>query len=51
MTDEAHPVWGCGVVPRLGIPKSAKNLQAIQVTRIFPGGFWENQGHDWFSGV
>ncbi len=48
------PEWGAPV--RLRIPtklgfKSAKNLQAIEVTRIFPGGFWENQGYDWFSGV
>src|SRR5437879_4727964 len=48
------PKWGAPV--RLRIPtklgfKSAKNLQAIEVTRIFPGGFWENQGYDWFSGV
>jgi DMSO/TMAO reductase YedYZ molybdopterin-dependent catalytic subunit len=48
------PEWGAPV--RLRIPtklgfKSAKNLQAIEVTRIFPGGFWENQGYDWFAGV
>jgi len=48
------PEWGAPV--RLRIPtklgfKSAKNLQAIEVTRTFPGGFWENQGYDWFSGV
>jgi DMSO/TMAO reductase YedYZ molybdopterin-dependent catalytic subunit len=48
------PEWGAPV--RLRIPtklgfKSAKNLKAIEVTRIFPGGFWENQGYDWFSGV
>jgi DMSO/TMAO reductase YedYZ molybdopterin-dependent catalytic subunit len=48
------PEWGAPV--RLRIPtklgfKSAKNLQAIEVTHIFPGGYWENQGYDWFSGV
>jgi DMSO/TMAO reductase YedYZ molybdopterin-dependent catalytic subunit len=48
------PEWGAPV--RLRIPtklgfKSAKNLQAIEVTHSFPGGFWENQGYDWFSGV
>ena len=48
------PEWGAPV--RLRIPtklgfKSAKNLQAIEVTRTYPGGFWENQGYDWFSGV
>jgi DMSO/TMAO reductase YedYZ molybdopterin-dependent catalytic subunit len=48
------PEWGAPV--RLRIPtklgfKSAKNLQAIEVTRRYPGGFWENQGYDWFAGV
>ena len=48
------PEWGAPV--RLRIPtklgfKSAKNLQAIEVTHVFPGGFWEDQGYDWFSGV
>jgi DMSO/TMAO reductase YedYZ molybdopterin-dependent catalytic subunit len=48
------PEWGAPV--RLRIPtklgfKSAKNLQAIEVTRTCPGGFWENQGYDWFAGV
>jgi DMSO/TMAO reductase YedYZ molybdopterin-dependent catalytic subunit len=48
------PEWGAPV--RLRIPtklgfKSAKNLQAIEVMRTYPGGFWENQGYDWFAGV
>jgi DMSO/TMAO reductase YedYZ molybdopterin-dependent catalytic subunit len=47
------PEWGAPV--RLRIPtklgfKSAKNLQMIEVTNTYPGGFWENQGYDWFSG-
>ena len=54
---EQHPLapqWGSPL--RLRIPiklgfKSAKNLQAIAVTNTFPGGFWENQGYNWFSGV
>jgi DMSO/TMAO reductase YedYZ molybdopterin-dependent catalytic subunit len=42
-------------VDRLRIPtklgfKSAKNLQAIEVTNTYPGGLWEDQGYDWFSG-
>jgi len=46
--------WGAPV--RLRIPvklgfKSAKNLESIAVTNTYPGGFWENQGYDWFSGV
>jgi DMSO/TMAO reductase YedYZ molybdopterin-dependent catalytic subunit len=47
------PEWGAPV--RLRIPtklgfKSAKNLQAITVTNTNPGGYWEKQGYDWFSG-
>lgn len=46
--------WGAPL--RLRIPtklgfKSAKNLEAIEVTNTFPGGYWENQGYDWFAGV
>jgi DMSO/TMAO reductase YedYZ molybdopterin-dependent catalytic subunit len=48
------PEWGAPV--RLRIPvklgfKSAKNLEAISVTNKYPGGYWENQGYNWFSGV
>jgi DMSO/TMAO reductase YedYZ molybdopterin-dependent catalytic subunit len=48
------PEWGAPV--RLRIPvklgfKSAKNLESIAVTNTYPGGFWEDQGYDWFSGV
>jgi DMSO/TMAO reductase YedYZ molybdopterin-dependent catalytic subunit len=48
------PQWGAPL--RLRIPtklgfKSAKNLQALEVTNHFPGGYWENQGYDWFAGV
>jgi len=47
------PEWGAPV--RLRIPtklgyKSAKNIQAIAVTNAYPGGYWEDQGYDWFSG-
>ena len=47
------PEWGAPV--RLRIPtklgfKSAKNIQAISVTNEYPGGYWEDQGYDWFSG-
>jgi DMSO/TMAO reductase YedYZ molybdopterin-dependent catalytic subunit len=47
------PEWGAPV--RLRIPiklgfKSAKNIRAIEVTNKYPGGFWEDQGYDWFSG-
>jgi DMSO/TMAO reductase YedYZ molybdopterin-dependent catalytic subunit len=48
------PQWGAPL--RLRIPtklgfKSAKNLQSIKVTNSYPGGFWENQGYNWFSGL
>jgi DMSO/TMAO reductase YedYZ molybdopterin-dependent catalytic subunit len=47
------PEWGAPL--RLRIPtklgfKSAKNLQSIEVTNSYPGGFWGNQGYNWFSG-
>ena len=49
-----QPQWGAPL--RLRIPtklgfKSAKNLQSISVTNKYPGGYWENQGYDWFAGV
>jgi DMSO/TMAO reductase YedYZ molybdopterin-dependent catalytic subunit len=45
--------WGAPV--RLRIPiklgfKSAKNISAISVTNTYPGGYWEDQGYNWFSG-
>jgi DMSO/TMAO reductase YedYZ molybdopterin-dependent catalytic subunit len=47
------PEWGAPV--RLRIPtklgfKSAKNIRAISVTNTYPGGYWEDQGYNWFSG-
>jgi DMSO/TMAO reductase YedYZ molybdopterin-dependent catalytic subunit len=47
------PEWGAPV--RLRIPtklgfKSAKNISAIFVTNTYPGGYWEDQGYNWFSG-
>ncbi|MEI5999635.1 molybdopterin-dependent oxidoreductase [Paraburkholderia bengalensis] len=49
-----EPQWGAPL--RLRIPtklgfKSAKNIEAIEVTNVFPGGYWEKQGYDWFAGV
>ena len=48
------PEWGAPV--RLRIPtklgfKSAKNLASVEVTNTNPGGYWEKQGYNWFSGV
>jgi DMSO/TMAO reductase YedYZ molybdopterin-dependent catalytic subunit len=47
------PIWGAPV--RLRIPtklgfKNPKNIAAIEVTNDYPGGYWEDQGYDWFSG-
>ncbi|WP_395065153.1 molybdopterin-dependent oxidoreductase [Paraburkholderia silvatlantica] len=30
--------------------KNAKHVVAITVTNEFPGGYWENQGYNWFGG-
>lgn len=40
---------------RLRIPtklgfKNPKHIMAITVTNTYPGGYWENQGYNWFSG-
>jgi DMSO/TMAO reductase YedYZ molybdopterin-dependent catalytic subunit len=31
--------------------KNAKWVRAIEVTNTYPGGFWENQGFNWFAGL
>jgi len=31
--------------------KNAKWIRAIEVTNIYPGGFWEDQGFNWFAGI
>ena len=31
--------------------KNAKWIRAIEVTNVYPGGFWENQGFNWFAGI
>lgn len=40
---------------RLRIPtklgfKNPKSLTALGVTNVYPGGYWEDQGYNWFSG-
>jgi DMSO/TMAO reductase YedYZ molybdopterin-dependent catalytic subunit len=30
--------------------KNPKHIQAIFVTNTYPGGYWEDQGYNWFSG-
>lgn len=47
------PEWGAPV--RLRIPtklgfKNPKNIAAITITNENPGGYWEDQGYNWFSG-
>jgi DMSO/TMAO reductase YedYZ molybdopterin-dependent catalytic subunit len=54
---DSHPLepqWGAPL--RLRIPtklgfKSAKNIEAIEISNVFSGGYWEQQGYDWFAGV
>ena len=47
--------------PRYGFPmklriptklgfKNPKHIKAIFVTNMYPGGYWEDQGYNWFSG-
>lgn len=30
--------------------KNAKHIQALFVTNAYPGGYWEDQGYNWFGG-
>jgi DMSO/TMAO reductase YedYZ molybdopterin-dependent catalytic subunit len=53
--DEALPTAN-GFPLRLSVPtklgfKSAKHVAAIFVTNTNPGGYWEDQGYNWFSGI
>jgi DMSO/TMAO reductase YedYZ molybdopterin-dependent catalytic subunit len=44
------PEWGAPL--RLRIPtKLGFKSASIEVTNSYPGGFWENQGYNWFSGL
>ncbi|MGA9865581.1 MAG: molybdopterin-dependent oxidoreductase [Acetobacteraceae bacterium] len=45
-----------GAPLRLRIPtklgfKNPKYIAAMEVTNTYPGGYWSNQGYDWFSGL
>lgn len=31
--------------------KNPKHIAAIYVTNIYPGGYWEDKGYNWFSGL
>lgn len=30
--------------------KNPKHIQVIEITNTFPGGYWEDQGYNWFGG-
>ena len=38
------------VPTKLGF-KNPKHVNEVFVTNDYPGGFWENQGYNWFSGL
>ncbi|MCX7081090.1 MAG: molybdopterin-dependent oxidoreductase, partial [Pseudomonas sp.] len=38
------------VPTKLGF-KNPKHIGAIVVTNEYPGGYWEDQGYNWFSGI
>jgi DMSO/TMAO reductase YedYZ molybdopterin-dependent catalytic subunit len=38
------------VPTKLGF-KNPKHIMAIFVTNTYPGGYWEDQGYNWFSGI
>ncbi|SDJ79805.1 molybdopterin-dependent oxidoreductase [Variovorax sp. OV700] len=53
--NEALPTAN-GFPLRLSVPtklgfKSAKHVAAIFVSNTNPGGYWEDQGYNWFSGI
>jgi len=37
------------ITTKLGF-KNPKYITALSVTNTDPGGYWENQGYNWFSG-
>ena len=56
LTYDGHPL-----PPKYGFPmklrmptklgyKNPKHIQAIVVTNTYPGGYWEDQGYNWFGG-
>ena len=52
--DRARPVrlsrCGCAPSTKLGF-KNPKWITAIEVTNEYRGGYWEDQGFNWFSGI
>lgn len=56
-----HTQNGRTLLPRHGYPlklrmptklgyKNPKHIRAITVTNAYPGGYWEDQGYNWFGG-
>lgn len=52
---------GATLPPKYGFPmklrmptklgyKNPKHIMSIEVTNTYPGGYWENQGYNWFGG-
>jgi DMSO/TMAO reductase YedYZ molybdopterin-dependent catalytic subunit len=53
--DQILPRW-YGFPMKLRIPtklgfKNPKHIIALYVTNMYPGGYWEDQGYNWFSGL
>jgi DMSO/TMAO reductase YedYZ molybdopterin-dependent catalytic subunit len=40
----------CRIPTKLGF-KNPKHIMAIFVTNVYPGGYWEDQGYNWFGGM
>jgi DMSO/TMAO reductase YedYZ molybdopterin-dependent catalytic subunit len=48
--------WEAGFPLKLRVPiklgfKNPKVVVAIEVTNTYPGGYWEDRGYNWFSGL
>ena len=51
--EQLPPQYGFPMKLRMPIKlgyKNPKHLQAIFVTNTYPGGYWEDQGYNWFGG-
>lgn len=38
------------IATKLGF-KNAKHIMALYVTNMYPGGYWEDRGYNWFAGL
>ncbi len=43
-------VFATALATKLGF-KNLKWITSIEVTNIYPGGYWEDRGFNWFSGI